>query len=77
MQISRGKFNHFLCTLVGSTAVSIDDFGLHNHLLARPNTTALYPIPVRQVADLLHASFRVRLAAVSLRFATLHRHQVV
>lgn len=46
-------------------------------MLARPDAIALYPIPVRQLADLLHASFRPRLAAASLRFATLHRHQIV
>ena len=41
------------------------------------NAIALYPVSVRQLADLLHASFRPRLAAASLRFATLHRHQIV
>jgi hypothetical protein len=74
---SRGKFNHFLRTTAGFTTASLDDCGLHDYLLARPSTIALYPIPVRQLADLLHASFRPRLAAASLRFATLYRHQIV
>jgi hypothetical protein len=46
-------------------------------MLARPNMVALYPIPVRRVADLLHASFRLRLATQPLHFATLRRHQAV
>jgi hypothetical protein len=74
---SRGKFNHFLRTTAESTAAFFDDFGLRNHWLARPNAIALYPVSVRQLADLLYASFRPRLAAASLRFATLHRHQIV
>lgn len=77
LQISRGKFSYFLCTLAGFTAVPFDDSGLRDQLPARPSTTALYPIPVRQVADLLDASFRLCLATQPLRFATLHRHQVV
>jgi hypothetical protein len=77
MQTSRGKFNYFLHTPAGSTEAPLDDYGLCDHLLTRPGATALYPIPVRRVMDLLHASFRYSLAAASLRFTTLHRHQVV
>jgi hypothetical protein len=61
IQISQGKFNIFLCTPAGSTSAPLDDCGLCNPLLARPDAAALYPIPVRQVADLLHASFRPNL----------------
>ena len=51
---------------------------LHKHLMdgglrcdwpTRPTCTAYYPIPVRPVAALLHASFRPRLATTPLRFA--------
>lgn len=77
LQTSLGNFNHFLCTTAGSTTAPLDDYGLRNHLLARPSTIALYPIPVRQLADLLSASFRPNLTATPLRFATFHRHQVM
>lgn len=76
-QTSHGKFDHFLRTPAGSTMVSLDSYGLRHHGLARPPTLASYPIPVRQVANLLSASFRPSLAATPLRFATLHRYQVV
>jgi len=76
-QISQGKFNDFHCTPAGSTALPLDNYGLCGHWPTRPNNTALYPISVRQVAALLHASFRHNLAVMPLRFATLHRYQVV
>src|SRR4051794_11209794 len=43
--------------------------GLRDQLSARPARAASYPVSVRQVAALLHASFRPRLAATPLRFA--------
>jgi hypothetical protein len=45
------------------------DGGLCRLWSARPTSTAYYPIPVRQAATLLHASFRRRLTAPPLRFA--------
>lgn len=77
VQVSRGKFNDFLRTTAEFTATSLDDYGLRGHLPARPDVIALYSVPVRQLADLLHASFRPSLTATPLRFATLHRHQIV
>jgi hypothetical protein len=48
---------------------ALDGYGLRGQLSARPTWAASYPISVRQVAALLHASFRPRLAATPLRFA--------
>src|SRR3954447_10752788 len=48
---------------------ALDGYGLRDQLSARPTRAASYPISVRQVAALLHASFRPRLAATPLRFA--------
>jgi hypothetical protein len=48
---------------------ALDGYGLRDQLSARPTRAASYPVSVRQVAALLHASFRPRLAATPLRFA--------
>src|SRR3954464_322162 len=48
---------------------ALDGYGLRDQLSARPTRAASYPISVRQVAALLRASFRPRLAATPLRFA--------
>jgi hypothetical protein len=48
---------------------ALDGYGLRGQSSARPAWAASYPISVRQVATLLHASFRPRLAATPLRFA--------
>src|SRR4051794_35604250 len=48
---------------------ALDGYGLRDQLFARPTWAASYPVSVRQVAALLHASFRPRLAATPLRFA--------
>jgi hypothetical protein len=48
---------------------TVDGYGLRGQLSARPTWAASYPVSVRQVAALLHASFRPRLAATPLRFA--------
>ncbi len=77
LQISQGKFNDFHCTPAGYTALPLDNYALCGQWPARPSNTALYPISVRQVAALPHASFRHNLAVTPLRFATLHRYQVV
>ena len=45
------------------------DGGLRCVLPTRPTCTAYYPIPVRQVVALLHASFRRRVTRTPLRFA--------
>src|SRR5258708_23524138 len=48
---------------------SLMDGGLRRLQSARPTSTAYYPVPIRQAATLLHASFRQRLATPPLRFA--------
>jgi hypothetical protein len=48
---------------------ALDGCGLRGQSSARPTWAASYPVSVRQVAVLLHASFRPRLAATPLRFA--------
>ena len=68
-QISRGKSHHLHRTPAGSTAWTLDGYGLRDLLLTRPVQAASYPIPVRRVAALLHASFRPHLTMTPLRFA--------
>src|SRR3954451_22211328 len=48
---------------------ALDGWGLRGQSSARPTRAASYPVSVRRVAALLHASFRPRLAATPLRFA--------
>ncbi len=69
-QISRGKLDHLPCTPAGSTAVALGGSGLRDRELARPTTTASYPVSVRRAAGLLHASSEPRLATTPLRFAS-------
>ena len=69
-QISRGKSHHLHRTPAGSTAWTLDGYGLRDLLLTRPVQTASYPIPVRRVAALLHAAFRPHLAVTPWRFAS-------
>ena len=68
-QISRGKSHHLHRTPAGFTAWTLDGYGLRDLLLTRPVQAASYPIPVRRVAALLHASFRPHLTMTPLRFA--------
>jgi hypothetical protein len=68
-QASRGKFDRLPRTPAGSTSQALDGCGLRGQLSARPTWAASYPVSVRQVAVLLHASFRRRLATTPLRFA--------
>ena len=68
-QASRGKFDRLYRTPAGSTALTLDGCGLRDSSPARPARDASYPISVRQVAVLLHTSFRHRLAEMPLRFA--------
>ncbi len=70
MQASRGKPDRLRCTPARFTAVTLGGYGLRYQLLARPVTPASYPVSVRQVAVLLHASFRPHLAVTPLRFAS-------
>ena len=68
-QASPGKFDRLPRTPAGSTALALDGCGLRDSLPARPAREASYPISVRQVAVLLHTSFRHRLAVMPLCFA--------
>jgi len=69
-QTSRGKFDRLHRTPAEFTAIALDGYGLRDHLLTRPAIPASYPVPVRRVAALLHASFRPRLTTTPLRFAS-------
>ena len=70
MQISRSKSDSLHRTPAGFTVLAIDGDGLRECLPARPTSAASYPISVRRVATLLHASFRRTLAVPPLRFAS-------
>src|SRR3954447_9528707 len=69
-QASRGKFDRLPRTPAGCTHQALDGCGLCGHLSARPTWDASNPVSVRQVAVLVHASFRRRLATTPLRFAS-------
>src|SRR5262249_31853977 len=69
-QASRGKFDRLPRTPAGCTHQALDGCGLRGHLSARPTWDASDPVSVRQVAVLVHASFRRRLATTPLRFAS-------
>src|SRR3954471_14221282 len=69
MQASLGKFDRLPRTPAGSTALAFDGCGLRDQSPARPTKDASYPVSVRQVAVLLHTSFRHRLAVMPLCFA--------
>src|SRR5713226_6564484 len=70
MQISRSKPDSLHRTPAGFTVLALDGYGLCEWLPARPTSAASYPISVRRVATLLHASFRRFLAVPPLRFAS-------
>jgi hypothetical protein len=70
VQTSRGKPGVLPRTPAGFTAPPLDGYGLRGSLPARPDGAASYPVPVRQAASLLHASFRPRLTTTPLRFAS-------
>src|SRR5215472_15452121 len=69
-QISRSKPDSLHRTPAGFTVLALDGYGLREWLPARPTSTASYPVSVRRVATLLHASFRQSLAVLPLRFAS-------
>ena len=70
VQISRSKADSLRRTPAGFTVLALDGYGLCEWLPARPTSAASYPISVRRVATLLHASFRQSLAVLPLRFAS-------
>jgi hypothetical protein len=70
VQISRSKLDSLHRTPAGFTVLAFDGNGLRECLPARPTSAASYPISVRRVATLLHASFRRSLAVPPLRFAS-------
>src|ERR1700680_2906050 len=70
VQISRSKPDSLRRTPAGFTVLAIDGYGLCDILPARPTSTASYPVSVRRVATLRHASFRRSLAVPPLRFAS-------
>ena len=69
-QISRSKPYRLRRAPAGFTLTALDGYGLRDRVPARPTVPASYPISVRQVATLLHASFRRALAEPPLRFAS-------
>ena len=70
VQISRSKPDSLHRTPAGFTVLALDGYGLCDILPARPTSAASYPVSVRQVATLLHASFRRSLTVLPLRFAS-------
>ncbi len=64
VQISRSKPDSLHRTPAGFTALALDGYGLCDILPARPASAASYPVSVRRVATLLHASFRQSLAVL-------------
>src|SRR5262249_12027405 len=69
-QISRSKPDSLHRKPAGFTALVLHGYGLRECLPARPTSAASYPVSVRRVATLLHASFRQSLAVLPLRFAS-------
>src|SRR6202035_3720748 len=70
VQISRSKPDSLHRTPAGFTVLAIDGNGLCDILPARPTSAASYPVSVRRVATLLHASFGQSLTVPPLRFAS-------
>src|SRR3954453_18743157 len=68
-QASLGKFDRFPRIPAESTALAFDGYGLRDQSPARPARDASHSVSVRQVAVLLHTSFRHRLAVMPLCFA--------
>ena len=68
-QTSRGKTSRLHRAPAEFTSPALDDYGLRDHLPARPAGQASYPILVYRVAALLRASFRPCLATQPLHFA--------
>jgi hypothetical protein len=69
LQSSRGKLDNLHSTPAEFTATDFDGYGFCYLSLTRPAGTASYPVSVRQVTALLHASLAPCLATTLLRFA--------
>ena len=79
VQASRGKpipKTDFRYTTAGFTLPALGGYGLRHLTPTRPTLAPTYPVPVRRLVPLLHASFRPHLAMTPLRFTTLHLHPV-
>ena len=68
-QASPGKLGRLPRTPAGSTNLALMDMDFAIRCPLVPTKPASYPVSVRQVAVLLHASFRHHLAGMPLRFA--------
>ena len=78
-QASRGKpipCTDLQYTTAGFTLPALGGYALRCLVPTRATMAPTYPVPVRRLVPLLHASFKPRLATTPLRFATLHLHQV-
>ncbi len=69
-QTSRGKLARLPHAPAGFTPTPLGGCGLRRSSPTRPGVTASYPVLVHRVAALLQASFRPRLAATPLPFAS-------
>ncbi len=79
IQASRGKplpYTDFQYTTAEFTLPALGEYGLRYLTPNRPAFAPLYPVSVRRLIPLLHASFRPHLTMTPLRFANLHLHQV-
>ena len=78
-QASRGKpipCTDLQYTTAEFTLPALGGYALRCLMPTRATMAPTYPVPVRRLVPLLHASFKPRLATTPLRFATLHLHQV-
>ena len=74
--VSRILNTDFQYTTAEFTRPALGEYGLRYLTLTRPALAPTYPVPVRRLVPLLHASFKPHLTMTPLRFATLHLHQV-
>ncbi len=75
MQTSRGKPQTPSVHNRRIYAWALDGYRLRHQWLTRLDFHASYPVPVRWLAPLIHASFRPCLTATPLRFSSLRLHQ--
>jgi len=72
IQASRGKpypLADFQYTTAGFTLPALGEYGLRCLTQTRPALAPIYPVSVRRLIPLLHASFRPCLTTTPLRFA--------
>lgn len=74
--VSRFLFADFQYTTAEFTLPALGEYGLCYLRQTRPALAPIYPVSVRRLVPLLHASFRPCLTTTPLRFANLHLHQV-